>query len=601
MMIRNPIKDRRKLTLLCITFIVSCLLCTVHSFVTTTGTRSSKRLSRQSTILIERSFDHKQQTLDFVTRDPSLYILTKEKTEYEVLDVVESQNNPILNESSELRIQKDDDDDTKIQQNIDVEDYYVFVVLGLVFIVGSLSSLDRVAMSVALVPMSEEMDFTDSIKGSISSLFSVGYGLGIVPSGLLLSSLSPRIIMAAGITMWSLGTIATPYSAVQANMSLLLTARALVGASESVVIPTIQRLLSSWVPSEKKSLAVAFVYTGFQTGTILAYSLSPYVIDKFGDWRDLFYLYGGLGFLFLIPWLSLARDSPQYLLNGNVMSFLDANDDDDTSKTNYNEKFEIEASSTSTFETAKQIVASAPWKEFVKSKGVWAMFLAHAANNWGLYNNLSWTPTFYAEQYNLNVKESALLLVIPSIAGAIGGLSAGSLADRVIQNLPSSSSSSSTLKTEMDGNIGIDYDEEQQQQQQQQRLHEEEVTRVRKIFQGIALFGPAICLACLSITMPDEPIYAQGLLTTAVFLQSFNAAGYGAANQEKAGKNWTGLLYSITSLPSVVVGTCGVYLTGKILDYTDQNWSIIFGLNSIMYILGATAFVLLYDSKKEFD
>ena len=25
-------------------------------------------------------------------------------------------------------------------------------------------------------------------------------------------------------------------------------------------------------------------------------------------------------------------------------------------------------------------------------QGVWAMLLAHAANNWGLYNNLSWSP-----------------------------------------------------------------------------------------------------------------------------------------------------------------------------------------------------------------
>ena len=63
------------------------------------------------------------------------------------------------------------------------------------------------------------------------------------------------------------------------------------------------------------------------------------------------------------------------------------------------------------------------------------MFLAHAANNWGLYNNLSWTPTFYAEQYGLNVKESALLLVVPSIVGAAGGFSAGIIADNVIQNL----------------------------------------------------------------------------------------------------------------------------------------------------------------------
>lgn len=50
-----------------------------------------------------------------------------------------------------------------------------------------------------------------------------------------------------------------------------------------------------------------------------------------------------------------------------------------------------------------------------------------------------------------------------------------------------------------------------------------------------------------------------------------------------------------------MVGTFAVYLTGRILDYTDQNWSLVFGINSVVYFLGATAFVALYDSKKEFD
>jgi hypothetical protein len=96
----------------------------------------------------------------------------------------------------------------------------MFVMMGLIFMVGSLSSLDRVAMSVALVPMAEEMGLSDSVKGGISSFFSIGYGLGILPAGLMLSQLSPRYIMAAGICLWSLGTIATPFSAAQTSIAL---------------------------------------------------------------------------------------------------------------------------------------------------------------------------------------------------------------------------------------------------------------------------------------------------------------------------------------------------------------------------------------------
>jgi ACS family sodium-dependent inorganic phosphate cotransporter len=446
--------------------------------------------------------------------------------------------------------------DNGIQKVEISDDKMLYVMMALIFAVGSLSSLDRVAMSVALVPMSEEMGYTDTVKGSISSLFSVGYGIGIVPSGLLLASFSPRLIMAVGISLWSLGTIATPLAAGQSNMAFLLCARAMIGASESVVIPTVQRLLSSWVPPEKKSIAVATVFTGFQTGTILAYSLSPFVIDQFDDWRVLFYVYGGLGLLYLVPWLAFAKDVPS---TATTVSVPDAN----ILKTTTADSNE------SVLESGKNILLSAPWKDFARSKGVWAMFFAHAANNWGLYNNLSWTPTFYSEQYGLNVKESAVLLIVPSIAGAIGGLTAGTLADNLIENMEVST--------------------------------EEDVTRLRKCFQGLALFVPALCMGTLASNVPEEPIVAQTLFAVAVGFQSFNAAGYGAANQEKAGPKWTGLLYSITSLPSVMVGTFAVYLTGQILDLTEQNWSIVFGLNACVYALGATAFVALYDSKKEFD
>jgi MFS family permease len=245
-----------------------------------------------------------------------------------------------------------------VVDNDDDNPRLLIIMMTLIFMVGSLSSLDRVAMSVALVPMSEEMAISDTVKGSISSFFSLGYGLGILPAGLLLSKLSPRTIMAFGVCFFCMGTIFTPFAAAQSDMSLLLGARMLVGASESVVIPTIQRLLSNWVPPEKKSLAVAIVFCGFQFGTIMAYSISPSLIDQFEDWRCIFYIYGAAGLLFLIPWLILARDTP-----------------DPTTLEPTSVKDITTGKSLSLFEDAKNILYSAPWKEFSTSKATWAMFL----------------------------------------------------------------------------------------------------------------------------------------------------------------------------------------------------------------------------------
>jgi hypothetical protein len=63
------------------------------------------------------------------------------------------------------------------EQN-EISNRMILTIMALIFVVTSLSALDRVAMSVALVPLSQEMGYTDTVKGSISSFFSVGYGLG---------------------------------------------------------------------------------------------------------------------------------------------------------------------------------------------------------------------------------------------------------------------------------------------------------------------------------------------------------------------------------------------------------------------------------------
>jgi ACS family sodium-dependent inorganic phosphate cotransporter len=427
-------------------------------------------------------------------------------------------------------------------------------VFFLLWTIAWLSALDRVAMSVALLPISQEYGYTDAVKGAISSLFSVGYGVAILPAGIIVATASPRVVMGLGVALWSVSTIATPTAVGFAvdNMSPLLFVRACVGAGESVIFPSIQRLLQVWMQPEEKSLALAVIISGFQAGTITAYLLSPVLIDVLGGWPSLFYVYGGAGLLILLPWLFLAQDAP-------VVS---------TELVDATPVSEPKSLATS-WDEAIEVFRDAPWKEFGRSKAVWGMLLTHCAKNWGLYNYLAWTPIFYSEQYGISVRDSAWLSVLPSVAGVAGGFVAGSIADSIIKNLKEND--------------------------------EQAIANVRKLFQGISQYGPALAFAALAWHIPEEPKVAQAYLMAAIGLMAFGAAGNEVSIQEKAGERWVGLLYSVTSLPAVMVGTFGVYITGQLLDTTHQDWSYVFGLNAFVNVLGATAFVAWYDSKREFE
>lgn len=214
--------------------------------------------------------------------------------------------------------------------------------------------------------------------------------------------------------------------------------------------------------------------------------------------------YGCMGLVLLGPWLWLAQDSPQQT------SLI-------TRPTQSSNSFLATSSSADSWNGIKD----APWLDFAQSRGAWGMLLAHCARNWGLYTMLAWLPTFYAEQYGLGVRDSAWLSVMPSVAGAAGGFLAGSLADRIVRNL-------------------------------RDPTDEQSVTFVRKVFQSVGLLGPAVVLASLAYHIPDQAWTAQLFFMAAVGLQSFNAGGFEAANQDKAGPKWAGMLYSVTSLPAVM-------------------------------------------------
>ena len=172
------------------------------------------------------------------------------------IEMIEQQYTKRMMMSMQKQQQQEYDEEQQVLLEI-AEKRDMYIILGLLWTIAAISALDRVAMSVALIPMSTELDLSNTLKGSISSLFSVGYSIGILPAGLILATLSPRTVVAFGVAVWSIATLATPGSAegvVVGFVAPLFLVRALVGVGESFVLPTVQRLLAVWTQPDQKSL-----------------------------------------------------------------------------------------------------------------------------------------------------------------------------------------------------------------------------------------------------------------------------------------------------------------------------------------------------------
>ena len=125
-------------------------------------------------------------------------------------------------------------------------------ILTLCFLVTFLSAIDWVAMSIAILPLSAEFGYTETIKGRISGAVSYGYAAAILPVGLAVSIVSARTLMFAGVGLWSLATLGTPWMAglsgdaggnglgagVGVALLPLPSMRAGMGAAKAVALPT---------------------------------------------------------------------------------------------------------------------------------------------------------------------------------------------------------------------------------------------------------------------------------------------------------------------------------------------------------------------------
>ena len=423
-------------------------------------------------------------------------------------------------------------------------------MLVLLFLVTSLCALDRVAMSVAILPMGSEFQYSESTRGLISSIFSLGYMVGLIPSGLLGTFSSPKKILSYGVLLWSLAQMATPFAA-YVSIPVLLCSRFVMGVAEAVAIPTVQTFIARWVPAGQRSIALGGVLAGLQIGNVCAYVASPAVLDSF-NWSGLFEIYGAVGFLWLALWIPLAQDNPSSIETVSIVEDVKSAPGQ-----------LIQFGNSDPLNSAKEMVDSVPWREICSSKEVRAIAVAHAVQNFGLYINLAWLPSYFSQRFHFGVADSSLSSVLPWIVAAVVGSASGYLADLMLER-------------------GVDK------------------TLIRKVAQTFALVVPAVTLIELSTSADLTSSDAIKYFTVACASAASCVAGFGSSVQDVCeDPKLVSTLYGITSAPAVLFGSLGVYLTGVVLDST-QSWEIVFRGTALVYFLGAAYYASQYEAKKLF-
>ncbi|XP_010250273.1 PREDICTED: probable anion transporter 6, chloroplastic isoform X2 [Nelumbo nucifera] len=297
--------------------------------------------------------------------------------------------------------------------------YKLIGTTSLAFVV---CNMDKVNLSVAIIPMSHQFGWTSSMAGLVQSSFFWGYALSQLPGGWLAKIFGGRKILEVGVFSWSVATILVPL--VSGFLPGLVFSRILVGIGEGVSPSAATDLIARFIPSAERSRAVSFVFGGLSVGSVLGLLLAPPLIQNFG-WESVFYMFGFLGIAWCSGFQFVKEEQSSFTGEYTSRNFQSTAN----SPLTY---FSGEKSLSASMKELGVSVKEVPWKEFFQSPAVWAMIYAHFCGSWGHYTCLSWLPTYFSEELDLNLTEAAWVSVLPPLASIIVTSVASQFADNLI-------------------------------------------------------------------------------------------------------------------------------------------------------------------------
>jgi MFS transporter, Spinster family, sphingosine-1-phosphate transporter len=246
--------------------------------------------------------------------------------------------------------------------------------------------LDRAVLAAVLTPLRNELGLSFADAGFASTAFMLGYFVTSPVFGILGDRLSRKWLIAAGIFVWSLGTVLTGMAW---SFAALIAYRVLVGVGEASYATISPSILADKFSGTARNTALTVFYVAIPVGSALGYGIGGAVADAF-SWRQAFIWAGAPGLLLALVLLPFA-DPPR---------------------------------------TSAKPGAKPGWRDVVgllKRAEYVTVVLGYTAYTFALGAFQHWGPTFLQEQHGMPLGKATLFfgaaLVLTGLSGTfIGGM-----------------------------------------------------------------------------------------------------------------------------------------------------------------------------------
>lgn len=161
--------------------------------------------------------------------------------------------------------------------------WYVFwLMCGLNFI----NYADRYIFTAVSDTVQKQLNFNDFQFGLFGSAFLIVYSLVAFPLGYLSERFSRKIVVGAGVALWSLATLLTGRAS---DFTSMFLARSAVGVGEGSYYPSGTPLLSAWFPVKRRSSILSWWGASALVGAGIGFLFGGF-FDYPDTWRLAFYI-----------------------------------------------------------------------------------------------------------------------------------------------------------------------------------------------------------------------------------------------------------------------------------------------------------------------
>jgi MFS transporter, ACS family, glucarate transporter len=269
--------------------------------------------------------------------------------------------------------------------------------------------LDRVNIGIAGGAIMRDFHLDKVQFGWIQTFFVGAYALFQAPAGRLADHLGARKVLALAVIWWGVFTsLITLVPPVAIAFVVIMAIRFGLGVGEAVMYPAANKIVAAWIPSKERGLANGLIFAGVGFGAGVTPPLITSIMGAYG-WRASFWCSSLIGLAAGAIWYLVGRDTPR------EHAWISAG--------------ELQLIETGLPAPEPATKARLRWSEIFSNKDLMIVTLSYFTYGYAAFIFFGWFFIYLNDVRGVNLKQSALLSMLPFIAMALGSSIGGWLSD----------------------------------------------------------------------------------------------------------------------------------------------------------------------------